>query len=500
MDNQERNTEKTKEIIRSITDAEALVIGVPVELIHFIGDTSKAVVLAQLIFMSDKGKRTDGYVYKTYAEMFELTGIKEGALRSYFKRFRELGFFYWTVKRANGLPTIHFKFLFSNFEDLFNQFLRERNLKKQGNETSNSVETLPQNLRERNLENQGNETSKIEVSLTENTTENTNKEKEEIYYPESELRSGNVNSFGEGKVKVNENKNEKLNYRITSDENNNNYLEEIVKKNLRSPAESAKFLTKDFFPSLENQYWAITNYPTKSPKRMTESFIDYYSPIWKSKKLTESELQNAWRNWLPKQFIERGYSKKKLADEIYDIKQQVKLLFYKAALYCNQYFMRESDFFELLGKEEYSFSKDSVKECLNSLIKSGVLKLLFNKYYYLGVKMDGKKLVRNNDKTRIFNEWNEIDKTLLKHLEKNYLANYDELINLYLPNCIDSIDLCLESGVLTKKLVKVDNHYYLQQLYKNDEDYRINVDTKLKTIGFEKVISGSNYKPERVSI
>ncbi len=62
-------------IITATGDEKAKVIAVPWDLIHFVGDTKKGVLLAQLIYLSDRGKRKDGYVYKTYDEMTEATGL-----------------------------------------------------------------------------------------------------------------------------------------------------------------------------------------------------------------------------------------------------------------------------------------------------------------------------------------------------------------------------------------------------------------------------------------
>ena len=139
------NTETFKDLIKSVTQKEAWVIGVPNELIPFIGCPKQALVLAEIIYLSDKGKRKDGFVYKTYDEMFELVGIKEDTLRSYFRKFREMGFFEWKVKKANAVPTVHFKFNFGEFSNQFREFLQKRNLKNSGNDSLKTRESLTKN-------------------------------------------------------------------------------------------------------------------------------------------------------------------------------------------------------------------------------------------------------------------------------------------------------------------------------------------------------------------
>lgn len=116
------NKEKVQDIIRSITGEEALVIAVPVELIHYLGNHQQAVALAQIIYLSDRGKRPDKFVYKTYDEMFEITGVKENTLRKYYNKFEELGFFELDVKKANAFPTVHLDFIWINSQNPLHSF------------------------------------------------------------------------------------------------------------------------------------------------------------------------------------------------------------------------------------------------------------------------------------------------------------------------------------------------------------------------------------------
>ena len=64
--------------------------------------------MSQLIFWSDKGKRADGYFYKTGIEWQEETYLSPYLVRKHTKQCEEFGWLTTKTIRANGSPTVHF--------------------------------------------------------------------------------------------------------------------------------------------------------------------------------------------------------------------------------------------------------------------------------------------------------------------------------------------------------------------------------------------------------
>lgn len=153
-----------RELISTMSGTGENVIAVNKAYLEFMGSLEGGVFLSQLIFFSDKSKRTDGYFYKTYAEWKQHTYLSEYAIRKQVKTLVEKGVLETKIMRANGNPTVHYKFNIDGFIPLFISFLKNRR-----NETEIS-KPIPLKTQERNLKNKDSIT---EIS-TDITTENTN--------------------------------------------------------------------------------------------------------------------------------------------------------------------------------------------------------------------------------------------------------------------------------------------------------------------------------------
>lgn len=435
------NSHKIQELIQSYTGEPVSVIAVPSELIHFLGDTKKGLVLAQIIYSSDKGKRPDGLIFKTYKEMFEITGVKEGTLRTYFNEFKEKGFFDWQIKKANAFPTVHFRFNMSKFLPLFLAFLGNRYRK-----------------------NQGNETSEIKESLTKTTN--------------IDLTHIGKNYQTEVKVKGKESDTEAF------------YIDfdNIPAEALLSlePVEEVFYLRQKFKPSLENLYWAVSNYPNKSPKLATENFIKYYrDEEGKKVKKTVSGWQNQWRKSIESQFESRGYDESKLFEEQSNIKNQVCQIVLNVARNVCSVLLHKKQFYSILCKEEFKFSQEAIDECIAFLVSEGYLARFFNDYLYV-VKIKEKGEFRDvTDNVALYYEWNNKDETLERFINEKGLASYAEICGKYSPASKESVDIYLEGGVASQNLVKCANYYFLRSSYEENESYQFAVDSKLAELRIE---------------
>jgi hypothetical protein len=96
---------------------------IPVTILHYAGDLFSAVFLSQLIYWCDKGKSTDGYIFKTYEDWKWETLLSEYLIKKSSKKFQGMGILHTKKKKANGAPTIHYKLDLKAFMDTFQEFL-----------------------------------------------------------------------------------------------------------------------------------------------------------------------------------------------------------------------------------------------------------------------------------------------------------------------------------------------------------------------------------------
>ena len=140
-------------------------LSISVTFIDFVDDLETGLFLSQVIYWADRTKRSDGYFYKTDDEWNQEIKLSKYSVRKARKKLEEMGLLETVVKKANGNPTVHYKFDKDKFTQLFISFLRNRK-----NESSESQ----------------NGTFENEQSLTEITTENTT-EITKIYIPFAEV-------------------------------------------------------------------------------------------------------------------------------------------------------------------------------------------------------------------------------------------------------------------------------------------------------------------------
>lgn len=110
------NREYMISIIKSIA-GQANILTIPRLFLDLTGDATLALMLAQLIYWSDRAKRPDGFVYKS-----SLDWQKEVAATDYaVRKFKKLPYVETKVLRANGSPTTHYRVRF----DLLIQLISE---------------------------------------------------------------------------------------------------------------------------------------------------------------------------------------------------------------------------------------------------------------------------------------------------------------------------------------------------------------------------------------
>lgn len=98
------------------------VLAVPKDFLKFANDANTGIFLAQLIYWCDKGKRKDGYIYKTTKEWEKELGLNEYRIRKARNTLEDMGILKTKVKKANGNPTVHYKINRKAFVDAFLEY------------------------------------------------------------------------------------------------------------------------------------------------------------------------------------------------------------------------------------------------------------------------------------------------------------------------------------------------------------------------------------------
>ena len=135
------NFDDIKNVISTFSGTERH-ITVPRVYLEMLGDFNTAAFLNQLVFWSDKTRRSDGYFYKTYTEWNEELLLSEYQVRRSAKTLKEKGFIDTKLKRANGSPTLHYKVNMDKLSDSILKKLKKRNQTNLRNDSEVSLDSL----------------------------------------------------------------------------------------------------------------------------------------------------------------------------------------------------------------------------------------------------------------------------------------------------------------------------------------------------------------------
>ena len=102
------NIEQMKKLIKAYSGSDNH-IGFPRVYYNVTKDINMALMLNQLVFWSDKTKRTDGYFYKTYQEWEYEILLSQYQVKKASEKLTELGILHTKILKANGAPTLHYK-------------------------------------------------------------------------------------------------------------------------------------------------------------------------------------------------------------------------------------------------------------------------------------------------------------------------------------------------------------------------------------------------------
>ncbi len=160
------NHKKIANIIKQMS-GQSNMITVPRIYIEFTGDLSTAVVLNQIVYWSDKTKRTDGFFYKSYKEWTEEICLTERQVRYAVKKLKELGFLETELKKANGAPTVHYKLDYDKLLESILTKCQDGNSQNVTLDSDKSAETLTKTTQKTTQENTTKTTTISESLLSD---------------------------------------------------------------------------------------------------------------------------------------------------------------------------------------------------------------------------------------------------------------------------------------------------------------------------------------------
>lgn len=146
------NYEAIREVLNRISGQQN-VFTVPKIYVDFTGDLTTAVLLNQIVFLSDKSKRKDGFFYKTYKEWEEEICLSERQVRYSIKKLKEMQLVETELKKANGSPTVHYKLHYDKLVDSILTFCQIPTKQNVSIQHDNLSETLTEITTETTTEN-----------------------------------------------------------------------------------------------------------------------------------------------------------------------------------------------------------------------------------------------------------------------------------------------------------------------------------------------------------
>jgi hypothetical protein len=117
------------------------IVGYSPDLARAVGGATTGLFLSQLLFLSDKGHDSNGWVYKSEAEMGQETGLTKREQQTARRKLLALGVI--QIVRQGFKFTYHFRIVWERLEQVIQQFQRKQNVPTQPDQPIQNVSTEP---------------------------------------------------------------------------------------------------------------------------------------------------------------------------------------------------------------------------------------------------------------------------------------------------------------------------------------------------------------------
>jgi hypothetical protein len=476
------NFDKFTQLIKKATDENLKSVVIPLELFEYAGETQKAVFLARLIYLSDKGSKPNGFIWKSYPEWKKEIGLSQSQVERIVKDFQgKRGILIAqkmmaASKNGNASHTYHYKLLMNKFLADFKKFLQVRskeNLQFELEETSASI------------------TESTNINTTENTLS------EEYNFSDEE----NQNEENSHVIEENE-----IPDSITS-ELGFDFLDD-----LSSPSSAIELrqisLPDNFEPTLESKVWAIANFPSKSIKQVTDKFCRFCL----KNEITVQEVnqwQTEWRNWITSERV-FGVNPEVLEDEHLEITNELLNVvwnFFNESEHVlgsknRKFFVVPPEVIDDYFCVDREFDKKSIDESVDVLLRQNYLATYFGCYYNLELYKENKEWAQEVDK-RMFSFSKHIEEcdSIFAFVKENLAVNLKDVFEAFPKITEDSINNLFRVCLTNHKFKLVEDYYYEDVDPEEDsekQDYLIAVNRKLAGLSLVELRKDENTADENV--
>jgi hypothetical protein len=471
--------DKMTSVIKNATRENLKYVTIPLELFEYAGETQKAVFLARLIYLSDKGSKPNGFIWKSFPEWKKEIGLSQSQVERIVVDFQDRRGILIAKKmmaasgNGNASNTWHYKLLMNKFLADFKKFLAVRNQK--------------------NLQFEPEETS---ASITKNTiikTTDISLYEEDNFYPDEENQEEDQDATEENDTDDS----------IASDSD----LDFDDSPSL-SPASEQRLISIPayFEPTLENKVWAMTNFPHKSIKQVTDKFHGFYL---KNENVVKelNEWQMEWRKWVTteRQF---GVNREVVEDEHFAITLELLNVVWNFFTEPKHNFgSRKLTFFVVPPKavDDYfcvdrDFDKKSIEEAVDELLQQGCLAKYFDWYYNKELYKESSQWAKEVDKQMSnFTQHIEECKKIFAFLREKLAVTLEDVCKTFPDVSEDSINNLFRVCLAEHKFNLVGNYYYEDvdpDVNIENKNYLIAVNKKLAGIGLVKLWEEVNFEEE----
>lgn len=105
------------------------ILTVPRAFIAYTGSLEAALLLSQIIYWSDRTKNPQGWFYKSYLDWQAELSLSKHKVNTAVNQIKSKGILKTKVKKANGNPTLHYRFDANAFIASFSVFLTKESEK-----------------------------------------------------------------------------------------------------------------------------------------------------------------------------------------------------------------------------------------------------------------------------------------------------------------------------------------------------------------------------------
>jgi hypothetical protein len=153
------------------------VVGYSPDLARMVGGATTGLFLNQLLFLSDKGANTDGWVYKSEQEMGKETGLTKREQQTARRKLLALGVI--VIMRGGWKNTYHFKVLWEKLYQVIAGIQRPQNVSTESDQQTQTIPTEPvQNVATQPAQWQQNVSTKWKQTAATHNRENNTENKE----------------------------------------------------------------------------------------------------------------------------------------------------------------------------------------------------------------------------------------------------------------------------------------------------------------------------------